>query len=345
MTTNRDINPTEDLSQAYPALRPLIFNEPISRAFAQQEDAAKFWKRIYQTCGNTALICIFVAMIVFDYQVTLQSSYGTSPLLAPLSALLVAVGLAAQLILMIGKIKDRWLASRFAAERIRCLKFQAFGVVGSTTTADTLAEHVSAWTSRNIADLNQELLGGRSAVIEFSPAEALVPLSVTRADVDPKLIRDASRVYGMLRISVQGQHVADYLKKAEGRAAIPAMFSEMLFVGGALLAFVQIAIASWSALHPERANVLSSLTDSWLAFLTLLMFVASAILAVYERGSGFQHEAERYIAYARELRRIRLLHAEEGVGPFLDSLMKMEEVALRELHDFCRDVKHSNFIF
>jgi hypothetical protein len=344
MPTNRDINPAEDLSVAYPALRPLIFNEPIAKAFAEQEDAANFWKRIYQSSGNIALACIFIAMLVFDYQVTLQSHYGASPLLAPLSALLVAVGLAAQLVLMIGKIKNRWLSSRFAAERIRCLKFQAFGVVGSSTEA-TLAANVADWTSRNMADLNQELLGGRSAIVEFSPAEALVPLGKPDAHIDQKLIQDASRVYGMLRISVQGQHVTDYLKKAEDRAAVPAMFSEVLFGAGALLTFVQIAVASWSTLHPEHPNVFSPLTDAWLAFLTLLMFVASAILAVYERGSGFQHEAERYIAYARELRRIRLLHAEEGVASYLDAVSKMEEVALRELHDFCRDVKHSNFIF
>jgi hypothetical protein len=345
MPANRDINPAEDLAVAYPALRPLIFNEPIAQAFAEQEDAANFWKQMYQASGNTALICIFIAMIVFDYQVTLQSHYGAPRALAPLSALLVAIGLAAQLVLMIGKIKDRWLASRFAAERIRCLKFQAFGVIGTAVTEATLAEKVAAWTSRNMADLNQELLGGRAAVVEFSPAEALVPLGPLDPRADPKLIRDASRVYDTLRISVQGQHVAEYLKKAEGRAAVPAMFSEILFGAGALLTFIQIAIASWSTLHPEQANVLSPLTDAWLAFLTLLMFVASAILAVYERGSGFEHEAERYIAYARELRRIRLLHAEEGVTPFLDSLTKMEEVALRELHDFCRDAKHSNFIF
>ena len=55
MPTNRDINPAEDLSEAYPALRPLIFNEPIAKAFAEQEDAANFWKRIYQSSGNIAL--------------------------------------------------------------------------------------------------------------------------------------------------------------------------------------------------------------------------------------------------------------------------------------------------
>src|SRR5580698_3258135 len=113
MPTNRDINPAEELSVAYPALRPLIFNEPIAQAFAQKEEEANSWKRLYQSCGNIALVCIFIAMIVFDYQVTLQSHYGAWRLFAPLSALLVAIGLAAQLVLMIGKIKDRWLASRF----------------------------------------------------------------------------------------------------------------------------------------------------------------------------------------------------------------------------------------
>jgi len=35
-----------------------------------------------------------------------------------------------------------------------------------------------------MADLNQELLGGRSAVVEFSPAEALVPLGKPDAHID-----------------------------------------------------------------------------------------------------------------------------------------------------------------
>ena len=122
---------------------------------------------------------------------------------------------------------------------------------------------------------------------------------------------------------------------------MPARLGEFLFGIGAFLAFVELILTLWTE---PNALTLSRL-QAWLSFLTLWMFVMSAVTAVYERGTGGQPDAERYQAYSREVRRIRALHSGGDAESFLTIVVDMERVALRDLHDFCRDAKHPNFIF
>jgi hypothetical protein len=106
------------------------------------------------------------------------------------------------------------------------------------------------------------------------------------------------------------------------------------------LATVEFLLAVWSN---SSLSAKSGSWQDWLSFSTLLLFILSAIVAVYERGAAYQPEAERYLSYLREVRRIRLKHADAGA--FMIRIKEMEEVALRELRDFTRDSLRSNYIF
>ena len=126
---NRDINPSEQLVASYPGLASLLRNDGISRAFAVYEKAAVRWKRTYMFFGRLSLIAVLLAMVSFDYQITLKPTYGAPAFLAGLGVLFAATGLVSQVLLLATHAKDRWLAARFAAERIRCFKFQLFLVL------------------------------------------------------------------------------------------------------------------------------------------------------------------------------------------------------------------------
>src|SRR5579862_6795698 len=155
---NRDIHASLLLSETFPALKPLIDNEPLSKAFDQHNAEAIRWKSIYEQFGAIGLFCVFLAMVIFDYQVTLQPLYGGSALLNGLSAALAAMGLASQLFLIFSNAKEKWIIQRFIAERLRCLKFQAFALLGICSDAETLKSTVASWTSAAIAALDQEIM-------------------------------------------------------------------------------------------------------------------------------------------------------------------------------------------
>jgi hypothetical protein len=143
---NRDINPSERLVAAYPDLSCLLRNDAISSAFAGFEKLAVRWKRIYVFFGRLSLIAVLLAMVRYDYQITLKNVYGAPPFMAGLAAAFAATGLFSQALLGLTRAKDRWLATRFAAERLRCLKFQLFAILEEVSDAENLAaNHVRSY--------------------------------------------------------------------------------------------------------------------------------------------------------------------------------------------------------
>jgi len=342
---NRDINPSDQLVAAYPDLACLLRNEAVSSAFAGYERSAVRWKRIYVFFGRLSLIAVFLAMVSFDYQITLKSVYGPLPFVAGLAAAFAATGLFSQALLGFSRAKDRWLAARFAAERLRCFKFQLFTVLEEVPDVENLARKVKQRTSEGLAALEQELMGGRAAILEFSPFDVLAPPRKKAAHSSKKLLDEAATTYDILRFSVESQHFEDRYRAHDRETKFPSLLSEFSFLAGAVLACIGIL----TALLPEGERLFQILTArgvmEWLDFLTWMLFVLSAVVAVYERGSAHQQNAERYVTFGREVRRIRTNAMTHMPASFFEAIREMEHLMLREIQDFCRDVKHSNYIF
>jgi len=337
---NRDIRPSDQVVNAFPQLQALLVNRAISHAFETHERSALRWKWRYTILGRTALICIFVVMVFFDYEFVLVRPQGVSEISQMLATALAGVGVASQLAIILGRVKERWLVERFAAERLRCLKFQAFAVAACSKDAEQLASHVLAFTTQGIAHLDQELMGGRAALEQFSPSELSVIPHLSDTCTNSELIRDAFRVYDSTRLEVQAQHFEHCSHVSDRRARMPTLLSEITFVMGGMLAFGQICASAWQGLEGKEPILL----ERWASFLTLLFFVLSAILAVYQRGAADAPDAERYRHYARELRRIRTRGEPRNPEEFLQIVEQTEQVELRELFDFCRDAMHSSYI-
>jgi hypothetical protein len=340
VVANRDIGAAADLAKAHPHLAPLIENAAISQAFSRRERAAVRWKRLYEVFGRLGLVCVLLAMVAFDYQITIHPRPRETAWLAIASAVLGAAGLASQIFIVITGAKEKWNTERFFAERIRCLKFQAFGLVGRVASPAELKTTVESWTRGALASLQQESMGGRAAVLDFSPSEVAIPISEITPRTDMSLLEEASSIYDALRLEVQAQHFSAKYHRDIERARWPEVLSQLCFAGGAILATVEFLLAVWSN---SSLSAKSGSWQDWLSFSTLLLFILSAIVAVYERGAAYQPEAERYLSYLREVRRIRLKHADTGA--FMIRIKEMEEVALRELRDFTRDSLRSNYIF
>lgn len=342
---NRDINPSDQLVAAYPDLACLLRNEAISTAFAGFEKSAVRWKRIYVFFGRLSLVAVFLAMVSYDFQITLRNVYGAPPFLAGLAAAFAGTGLFAQALLGFTRAKDRWLATRFAAERLRCFKFQLFTVLEEAPDAESLAHKVKQRTTEGLAALEQELMGGRAAILEFSPFDVLSPPHKKTVHTGRKLLDEAATAYDILRFTVESQHFEDRYRDHDRETKFPSLLSELSFMSAAVLAFIGILAAllpmGWGLSHLlARPGVME-----WVDFMTWMLFVLSAVVAIYERGSAHQQNAERYVTFGREVRRIRTNAMTHMPGSFFDAVREMEHLMLREIQDFCRDVKHSNYVF
>jgi len=342
--SNRDINPSDRLVVAYPDLACLVRNEAISAAFAGFEKMALRWKGMYVFFGRLSLVAIMLAMVSLDYQITLKSVYG-APFLAGLAAAFAGIGLFSQAFLGVTHAKDRWLSARFAAERLRCFKFQLFTVLEEVSDADSLEKKIKQRTDEGLAALEQELMGGRSAILEFSPFDVLSPPKKKAAHTSKKLLDDAAAIYDILRFSVESQHFEERFRDHDRETKFPSLLSEFSFMSGAILAGIAIFIALLPPQWRFTQIVTAHEIIGWLDFLTWLCFVLSAVVAIHERGSAHQANAERYVTYGREIRRIRTNSVMHMPTSFFEAVREMEHLMLREIQDFCRDVKHSNYIF
>jgi len=333
---NRDINPSEQLVSAYPELTCLLHNEAISDAFAGYEKSAVRWKRIYVFFGRLSLIAVFLAMVSYDYQITLKNVYGPLPFLVGLAAAFAGTGLFSQALLGFSRAKDRWLSARFAAERLRCFKFQLFTVLEEVSDAESLAHKVKQRTGEGLAALEQELMGGRSAILEFSPFDVLAPPHKKTTHSSRKLLEEAATTYDILRFNVESQHFEERYRAHDRESKAPSLLSELSFLFGAVLACVGIL----TALLPEGERLSRFFTApgimEWVDFLTWMLFVLSAVVAIYERGSAHQQNAERYVTFGREVRRIRTSAMSHMPESFFEAVREMEHLMLREIQDFCR---------
>src|SRR5678815_3278913 len=64
----------------------------------------------------------------------------------------------------------------------------------------------------------------------------------------------------------------------------------------------------------------------WVDFLTWMLFVLSAVVAIHERGSAHQQNAERYVTFGREIRRIRTNAVTDMPSSFFEAVREMEHL-------------------
>jgi hypothetical protein len=352
---NRDIYPARDLIDAYPDLVCLTDNKAIDEAFARAEHQAVLWKRLYVRLGSLGLAAVFIVMAVLICSVTLGDVYGigggftwerklgiTADRIEIAVAIIAAIGLSAQGFVFFSSAKQRWLLARFAAERIRCLKFQAFAVLGESPDRKRLEANVAAFTREKLARLDQELLAGEAAITQFAPAVTLDYAAPARGRPNDQLVAEGRKAYDDLRLAIQAQHFELMSRHHLAREHIPAMLAEFSFAGGTIAAVAQIA---WTVSGQNGFGLSHQRAEAWFDFAPLILFVLSAFCAVWRRATGHAVDAERYGAYLRQVDRLRQQAQEEDGRDFPAMVLKMESIVLHELGDFCRAAKFSDFLF
>ena len=344
-TFNRDIRPAETLARMMPDLRPLIVNMPLAAAFDRHERVATRWKRAYMLAGIVALIASLTGAVVLGAQVILLGAARTIEAVTVIGLLAAIAGVAATLFILLATPNRVWLEARFQAEWLRCFKFRLFLRLADPAAAADLAAAIAAATTRGMTLFEVEMAGGVAVLDMFDPASVLArepPPGAT--PIAPERLAEAKRLYHDLRIRVQLQHFAARMQERDAEIRPARSLGDMLFAAALALTVFQLGVESWQLLAPATAWVPSRPAGAWLAFASWTLFAASATQLIYERGRGLVADRARYEHFHRRIERAAAGLDRADSAAFLAIVATIEDLCLKELRDFCRDMQRTSFI-
>ena len=230
---------------------------------------------------------------------------------------------------MFSRQKQTWLLSRFACERVRSLKFQAYSLVETVNSLDELEVATREFGSREVTRLNSELNAGLSMLDRFVPRTALVLADSAKPTDNPALRAAAFAAFKELRIDYQARFAASEVHKLEGGQRYAASLSDMMYLLGA--GFVLTALTLKLA-APDAV-----MAGAWVDFLASITFVASIANIILDHGGLSQHATSRFVKYRDGIKQLPVtLAARQKLKPVVAD---MELLALEELHEFCEASK------
>jgi hypothetical protein len=329
---NADIHPPSAFLATQDSFKGVLLNEKLAArfdAFEAKSVAAKTW---YTRLGVFSLAAAFITMASLISALTIAPGLKHSHFFTVALGMIGALGLAAQIGLLASPLKHRWLVSRFAAERLRGLKFQAFAFTAATAREDEALR----FTDVALGKLEVELDKAGAAMREFEPEREVAEPPAPNGALTALQLAALKDVYRTLRLDYQINHARHCISEIQEARKLPAAASEISFWLAVLLGYVDLVLA-WLGNENGAA---------WREFFTLFFFVLSAILFVLERGLSFNAALERYEEYAKRLGKTSAaLDRAQDPSAFIACVREGEETAYRELQAFCREAEKSTYLF
>ncbi len=338
---NRDMRPPAEVANLTPELDALVNNHRLCKAFDVAEARAVRWKRLYMTVGIIALLSSFAGSVLLGYQVILGGSWPPASLLGSIAATL-SVGTT--LFLLFGRPHERWVFARFQAEWLRGFKFRLFFELARATEPRALAEAVAAATREGLARFRYEVQGGTTAMRHFSAEEVVKPVETPRGlRVPGAWLEAAKRLYWETRVRVQLQHFDARMRDKDAEMRPARSLGDMLFLAALTLTLAQLLIPAWNRL--ELGPVVNPGPDvsAALAFASWVLFTASAIQLIYERGRSLTSDRDRYAHFHSEMQRATIGYDQADIRQFLRIVERVESLCAKELKEFCRDAERATF--
>lgn len=323
--------PSADLLALYQPAAVVMKNDALDRRFAQHENNAAKAKRTYHALGRGAVLLVLVSAIF-----TLAQVFGFLPggnrMLAALMAVLGCCGLAIQLYLFVSGNKSRWLLNRFAAERLRSLKFQAFAIVSDSRDAADLQARVKEFYGAQLARLEMELNAGEAALGLFLPIDAIAckPCAVS---VNPNLIGAARHAYRELRIVYQRRFAASQIGKLRTTERVATSAADFLYLSGAILTV--LGLLAFALQYPLA-------TIRLIEFVAAAAFVVGLSKTVLDNASLAEASKSRYEQYLQAIDACDSQLMQDD-GNFSEIVCQFERLALEELGQFCRAASHISY--
>jgi hypothetical protein len=333
---NRDVFPTQDVQDVYNLVEPILVNSIIDDRFLEHEKAATKAKTHYHQRGRLAMLFVLLSALFTIAGALVIPVFPGLELLSIVFTVLGAIGLAIQIHLLVTKKKQRWLLHRFAAERLRSIKFQAYPLIGVTTSTVELAQKANSFYSMEVARLNMELNAGDAALVLFSPANAVTrtPVPAAAAPRNAAIETMGRNAYRELRIAYQRRFATAEIQALQQHRRIGYTAADILYLLGALLT---VAALTCKLVFP---NVVTA--SNWIDFVAVAAFILGLFTTIMDNASLAETSKARYEDYARELEECdKELTAESASFP--EVVRRIERVVLEELNHFCQSAAQISY--
>jgi hypothetical protein len=241
-----------------------------------------------------------------------------------------------QICLLLANTKQAWLLNRFAAERLRSIKFQAYSLAMISESTTDLEEKANAFYTTEVARMEAELNAANAVLARFSPAEATLRLPALKAKtpVNSELAQTACNAYRDLRLDYQRRFAADQIESLKQSGRVGTTIADMLYMLGVALTVCALTVTL-------VFSVSKALTQ-WIDFLALAAFVVGLLKTILDNASLDETSQGRYEEYVRALEECDDELAEEKAHfPYV--VRRIERVALGELSQFCQAALRINY--
>lgn len=329
---NRDIFPSPAMLERFPNITPLLKNEAIETAFMRHEVLSVAGKKMFHRLGLVSMVLIGSSAI-YTIAEALLFKGASNPFVSIAAAVSAAIGIVAQIFSLVAQLKSKWLVNRFACERLRSIKFQAYALAATARDEDELAARAKRLTSEELAKLESELNMGISIFEAFVPEKCVHVPARGPGPANPDIIAEATTAFRELRLLYQDRFAAAELHRLrENRRAFHSA-ADILYFSGACLVLLSLL----GKIVPGMPVTL----NAWVDFLAISAFVLSISKTVLDSASLTEPSAARFVRYREDIAEVerRLEH-----GASLDvAVPQMERIALGELEEFCDASKSINY--
>ncbi len=327
---NRDIFPTPAMLERFPNITPLLKNEAIEAAFNRHEALSVSGKRWFHRLGLVSMVLIGGSAIYTIAEALLFKGAG-NPAISIAAAISAAIGIAAQIYTLAAKVKSKWLVNRFACERLRSIKFQAYSLAATARDEAELAQRTRQLTATEIAKLESELNMGISIFEAFVPEKCVSVPAPGAGPANPDITGEAMTAFRELRLIYQDRYAAAELHRLRENRRVFHSAADILYFSGACLVLLSLL-----------AKIVPGLPISaWVDFLAISAFVLSISKTVLDSATLTEPSTARFVRYREDIAEVerRIEH-----GATLDMVVpQMERIALGELEEFCDASKSINY--
>lgn len=327
---NRDMFPAPEMRARFPSITALLANEPVEAAFNRHEALSVRAKRLYHRLG-LASVTLISGSAVYTIAETLLFKDIAPSWLDIFVTLAAGFGIAAQVYMLAVRLRSAWLVNRFACERLRSIKFQAFALASGAADQTSLSARVADFSAIELAKLAEEVNVGIATFENFVPEKTVTDPEPPATLGDPAIIREATTAYRELRILYQDRFAMSELHRLRENRRFFHSAADLIYFAGAILVLLSLL-----------SKVIPGIPISeWVDFLAISCFVASLSKLVLDNASLTEPSAARFVRYREDIARVTAsIDSGAGLDEFVPA---MERIALGELEQFCDSSKTINY--
>ncbi len=332
---NRDLFPTDETISLFETVRPLLVNKLVDDAFKKHNDVSVAAKKIYHSLGRIATILIAISAIYTVADALVIPAYSGMNLVAAVIGLAAGLGIVIQIYILVTNQKREWLLNRYASERLRAIKFQAFLLASTASDTDDLEVKAKAYAQEKVTQLANELNSDMAALDRFTPSQALQLVETPNKPVNPDLEQSAKAAYQELRVVYQKRFADSELRRLDNQQRVINTSADLLYLLASFLVFGSLVVKVASSGG-------AGLLGNWLDFLAVTTFIIGISKEILENAALGEQSKIRFEQYGKDLSEIERDLANPKVK--LRSIIEQtERVALDELDDFCRASQRINY--